>query len=57
MMPETLQPEKRKPFNGMYVQPFNFVRLFSTTPMLTRMTFFNLFQTRAFPHRFQFTRR
>lgn len=43
-VPETLPPEKRRPFNGRFVHPFTFFRLFSTSPMLTKMSVFNAFQ-------------
>ena len=43
-MNETLTPERRRPFDGKYRNPFTFLSLFNTTPMLTKMTVFNTFQ-------------
>ena len=39
-MPETLQPEKRKPFAGRLVNPFSFFGLFRRSKMLRRLVTF-----------------
>ena len=40
----TMAVPRRKPFDGKFVNPFTFVKLFTTSPMITKMTLFNMFQ-------------
>ena len=44
VVPEALQPARRKPLDGKYRQPFTFFDLFRTTPILTKMTCFNVLE-------------
>lgn len=41
-MPETLRPEKRRPFDGKPVSPFSFLGLFTRTAMLRKLTVYNM---------------